>query len=546
MTIASGSHKPEGKAPSGAARFLSRVHAWFEDHYGLDLRSLALFRLGLGFILLYDLVTRALDLRAHYTDVGVMPRERLISGWSQSHNYSLHVFGGDVVSQTALFLVAGVFAFMLFVGYRTRLAAFMSWVFLCSLQGRNYIVLQGGDDMLRVMLFWSMFTPLGVRFSVDAVLAEHRLQRASGTPPRLHATTRRRLPKHVLSLGTTVLAMQLFTVYFVSAALKTGPTWHTDGSAIHLALHHHAFVSRIGLLFAQLPAGVLSGMTWQIWWLELCGPLLFFIPWGTFWWRCVQALLFIGFHFGLFLCMELGHFPWVAMACWLVVLPAWFWDKPLHELTVRTNLRPKLRELSKTLQGFVLRQRWLRAPFKPPGLRPSIIASLVVLCFASYTAYGSAFAMTHGGGVRGERFNPLLALRLYANWGMFAPNPPNTSGWFVIVGNQKNGLEVDVWNNVSPVSWEKPEVPSATYRAQRWRKFLDNITNERHAVVRPYFLKWVCRDWNERHEPDEQIRSATLYHLSQIATWPEPGYTEVSKKNLQRQSCPAVPIKKSK
>src|SRR5690606_3012150 len=147
----------------------------------------------------------------------------------------------------------------------------------------------------------------------------------------------------------------------------------------------------------------------------------------------VQTCALPIFHFGLFLCMELGHFPWVAMACWLVVLPAWFWDKPLHELTVRINLRPKLRELSKTLQGFVLRRRWLRAPFKPPRLRPSIIASLVVLCFASYTAYGSAFAMTHGGGVRGERFNPLLALRLYANWGMFAPNPPNTSGWFVTV-----------------------------------------------------------------------------------------------------------------
>lgn len=522
--------------------WLSRLHGWFEDHYGLDLRSLALFRIGLGYLLLSDLFWRSLDLRAHYTDIGILTRERLVGGWGQKLFYSLHVFGGDWVSQAALFLIAAVFALMLLVGYRTRLSIIMSWVMLCSLQGRNYIVLQGGDDILRVMVFWAIFVPLGARFSVDAVLAERSLLAEAGKAGPITPATQRRLPKHVLSIATTVLVMQLLTMYFVSAALKTGPTWHRDGSAIHLALHHHAFASHIGQWFRQLPTAILQGMTWQVWWLELAGPLLFFIPWGTFWWRTVQAFLFISFHFGLYLTMELGHFPWVAMVCWLAVLPAWFWDRPLHWLTTKRGIRPKLRELSVKAQTLIVKhQRWLGYPYKLPRVRPTLVATFFVVGVASYAAYGSAYAMTHKGSVHGEEFHPLLMSRLYANWGMFAPNPPNTSGWFVTVATQRNGNEIDVWNGGRPVTFDMPRVPSSTYKRQRWRKFGDNILSSNHAPIRGYFLRWLCLDWNEDHPGPQAIEKITLYHMAQTANWPSKGYGPLAQNELARENCPPPP-----
>src|SRR5690606_39512124 len=128
-------------APQRRFAWLDRAHGWFDQHWGLDLRSLAIFRIGIGYLLLSDLGTRALDLRAHYTDVGILTRERLVGGWGQKLFYSLHTFGGDTTSQAALFAVATVFAAMYFVGYRTRLASIVSWILLCSVQGRNYIVL---------------------------------------------------------------------------------------------------------------------------------------------------------------------------------------------------------------------------------------------------------------------------------------------------------------------------------------------------------------------------------------------------------------------
>src|ERR1700678_2894139 len=41
--------------------------------FGLDLRSLALFRINIALVFLWDLQERARDLRAHYTEDGVLP-----------------------------------------------------------------------------------------------------------------------------------------------------------------------------------------------------------------------------------------------------------------------------------------------------------------------------------------------------------------------------------------------------------------------------------------------------------------------------------------
>jgi hypothetical protein len=148
--------------------------------------------------------------------------------------------------------------------------------------------------------------------------------------------------------------------------------------------------------------------------------------------------------------------------------------------------------------------------------------------------------MTHQGNVHGDEFHPLLMTRLYANWGMFAPNPPNTSGWFVTVATQKNGKEVDVWND-GPVSFDMPNVPSATYKRQRWRKFGDNILSSNHAPIRGYFLRWLCREWNDSHSDAELIDKITLYHMAQTANWPSKGYGPLAKNELARETCPPPP-----
>src|SRR6188508_2618439 len=215
------------------SRWLGRAHEFAQTRYGIDTRALSIFRIGLGLMLLYDLYSRSLNMTAHYTDAGFMPRDRLVGGWSSPLFYSFHNYGGTWSSQVVLFVVAALFATMLMLGYRTRLASVMSFILLTSLQGRNYLILQGGDDILRVMSFWALFTPLAARYSVDAVLAAKQGQS--------------RAPARVFSIGSLALVCQLFAMYVVSAILKAGPAWHQNGNAISLALHHHAFATNFGI-----------------------------------------------------------------------------------------------------------------------------------------------------------------------------------------------------------------------------------------------------------------------------------------------------------
>jgi hypothetical protein len=62
-------------------RTKSRLAAKIEEVLGFDLRSLALFRIGLALVVLTDLFIRFGNLTAHYSDVGV-------TTWKVNHEES--------------------------------------------------------------------------------------------------------------------------------------------------------------------------------------------------------------------------------------------------------------------------------------------------------------------------------------------------------------------------------------------------------------------------------------------------------------------------
>jgi len=134
---------------------------------GIDLRSLALLRITAAVFLLIDLADRARLLITNYTDAGAHPRAVALT-YYQYGLPSLHLMAGSARVQLALFVLAGIAAALLAVGWRTWIATFVSWYLLGSLHARNELVLDGGDYVLRHLLFWSLFLPLGARWSLDA------------------------------------------------------------------------------------------------------------------------------------------------------------------------------------------------------------------------------------------------------------------------------------------------------------------------------------------------------------------------------------------
>ncbi|MBY0384346.1 HTTM domain-containing protein [bacterium] len=184
--------------------------------FTLDLRSLAFFRILLSLVLIYDLFDRIRDLKDHYTDWGVLPRQVLIDSIANFWEWSLHFSFGHTFGVFILFGLSLASYICLLVGYRTRLSTIISWVLLTSLQTRNPMVLQGGDELLKMVLFWAIFLPTGACFSLDR-------------------------PQNVMknkfcSAATVGLIVQLLILYIFAGLYKLAERQWIGGEALFLAL----------------------------------------------------------------------------------------------------------------------------------------------------------------------------------------------------------------------------------------------------------------------------------------------------------------------
>ena len=276
--------------------------------FGLDLRSLALFRIGLGAVLLCDLVQRIRDAESLYSDFGILPRPVLLSEFSGPWDWSLHAFAGQPAAVTLLFVVYLAFALSLLVGYRTRLSTAVCWVLIVSVQHRNEFVGHGGDQLLRTLFLWGMFLPLGARWSVDSAL---------------HADDRSRAPAW-MSVGTVALVLQTCFIYWSTLLLKWHPDWW-QGRAVGMALEIDQYLLPVGLLVRDL-TWLLPLLTWLTLAVELAGPLLLLLPLAWGWQRLFAVALMLGLHVGFGLCLNLLAFSATSAVFWLAFVPSCFWE----------------------------------------------------------------------------------------------------------------------------------------------------------------------------------------------------------------------------
>ncbi len=287
--------------------------SFLKNLFSFDLRSLALFRVGLALLILGDLIHRSFDLRAFYTDFGVLPRWVLIQ--NSDHCLSLHAMSGSLAFQIVLFLIAAGFALMLLIGYRTRLATVVSWILIISLHDRNFLILQGGDDLMRMLLFWGMFLPLGARWSADHALAE----------PTLPEKNRHR------SMGSIAFGIQILLMYWTSAFYKLGqPVWLEDGAGIYYALHLDYIATQTGHWVREaFSMSALSFISYVTLFAEFLVAALLLGTHLRSHWRLLAIGIIVGLHVGFSLVLEVGIFPFVVFTALLAFFPTWFWDKTM-------------------------------------------------------------------------------------------------------------------------------------------------------------------------------------------------------------------------
>ena len=274
----------------------------------LDLRALALLRIGVGALLLADLAIRAPDLVVWLSDNGVFPRSASI-GFNSDWRWSLYWLNGEPLWAGFLMTLAAGFAVMLMFGVRTRLASVVSFVLLLSLHNRNPLLLQGGDNLLLLLLFWGCFLPWGERLSSDAAMIK-----------------RPRTDNRYFSAGTVALVMQVLSVYFFSALLKTGDEWVKDGTAIYYALHNDQLAFGMAQYWRDFH-WLTQPLTHYVWWLELVAPLLALCPLFFTGFRTLAVLAFISLEIGFIFNLRIGLFPYVSIMSLVAIMPTGLMDR---------------------------------------------------------------------------------------------------------------------------------------------------------------------------------------------------------------------------
>lgn len=490
--------------------------------FTIDPRSLAAFRIGFAVILLWDLYGRAVDVSPFYTDDGLVPRimqlDMLDHGDPRGleHEWSLHMFSGELWLQAIMLSVAAIFAFWLLIGYRTQLAAFASWLLVLSLDNRNPMVLDAGDSILRAMLFWSLFLPLGMRWSVDRRLTTPD----AGDPPPLR------------SIFTAALLLQLAIMYLASAAFKWHPVWIREFSAVYYVLNGDTFATSWGLWLRQYPT-VMRWLTGATVVLEIVGPILAFSPWKNAWCRCLVIGAFTLFHLGLALTMTLCLFPWICIASWLLFIPVPVWDWLEREGPLRRasaggwSFAQNQADRIRTWIPARWRVTWFTRPEQPQVRSAWWRQALVAVLFLYVVVWNVRGIMGPAWTdcIMPNRYNgPGMALGLAQAWTMYAPMPRTLDGWLVMKGTLRDGTEVNLWEPGQPLPWAKPPLVSATFPTSRWRRYLDSVAVDNYAYHRQFLADWLQRRWDREQSGGveaKQVAKVELIRLLEVT--PPPG-----------------------
>ena len=442
---------------------VSGLRRFWRRRLAVDRRSLAAFRIALGLVLLIDLARRAGDIGAFYTDSGVLPRALQGTVAPGYETVSLHALSGGLWLQALLFALATTAALALLIGYRTRVAAFVSLVLLVSIQLRNPLVLNSGDVLLRRLLFWGLFLPLGSRWAVDA---------AEGNPSGAS----------VFGPASVGLLAQVVVVYLTNAVVKLRADVWLRGDAVRYAFQLDHFTVGLGPLLAGRST-LLTLAAWLWLGMLLSSPLLVLLTGRR---RTALVAAFIGFHAGMVVTLQLGVFPLVSIVSLLPLLPGEVWKRVTAKVTLpaystgRTPLSARIPALS-------------------TAARALASVCLVALVLVNLVGLGVVAAPQGTPEQVTER-----------SWDMFAPSPPLQTWWYVAPATLTSGERV---NAVTGERFDpgRPENVATRHPNERWRKFYADARTD--ARLRESLAAYLCNRWNRSH--DDRMVELTLWLVTE-------------------------------
>ncbi len=462
-----------------------RLRKYLAGCIAIDTRTLAVFRVAVGLLVIADLLLRSRNFSFYYTDDGVVPQS-VAEAHTAEHAVSVYFFTSDPTVIAGLFVLQGLIAVQLIVGYKTRIATILTFLFVVSLDHHNPLVLSYADVLFRLLLFWAIFLPLGERWSVDAVHADRK--------PRIQ----------IASIASALILGQMVYMYVVNGYHKSKDELWTGGDAAPLVFGIDEMTFLIGdfmrdyLLFIEL-----GGLLWY--YILIFAWLLFFLQ-GRL--RILFATVFFGGHAAFALTVRIGAFAYVAMAGVFLFYQTQFWRDGRRALELVgidvDRLWQSLRRVGNVGNAIPRLQIG--------GERiQQIKANTYTFVLITLVLSMGLMAGTNGAQIAGtldDDRNYDGEMRTVANslsidqpeWSVFAPTPRATDRYYVFPAKTEDGELVDAFNERN-LTFDRPydelQKQHGTYRQ---RFYMNSIRRaDENATIVERFTEHLCEQWEEKH-----------------------------------------------
>lgn len=432
---------------------------------GMDLRSLALFRVGLGLVVFIDLFQRLRHFKAFYHFEGIVPPG------SASIGFLPVLDGFDAHALSLPVLWAGLIAAaLLILGRKARTMAALCWIVLAFLNSRNWMVLHLADRLVLLMLMWAVLLPIGRHWALDARDRARREQ-------RIH-----------FGVATVGLHLQVAVVYFTGALLKSRqPTWR-DGSHLGNTIERIEYLSPVGMVLKDLTF-LHTPTTWIVLYLQLFGALLLLTPWRFTHLRGVILGSLALLQLGMGTALNVGLFPWISIVGLIALVPPGVWGQA-HSTKLRvTSAKSVPHRLGAYAQGSI-------------GLLFITVMTLETLNDHLHLRSASGFVGHLPGGSN-----------FMQRWTMFTA-PASHGGWFIVPAITSQGDTINLLRDGEPPSRNPPSDPWKDFRSHRWRILIANSLRATQIPEnRERFLRYLMEDWNDKAEPRAKVKSLELVEM---------------------------------
>ena len=481
------------------------------DHWlTIDPRSVGLFRVAVGIVLLLHFSDRWSSINDFYSSTGVLPATLV----SSSHEIPRFPTALTVIERyshgmTAFFVVATCAFAALTLGLFTRWSALLSLVAFSSLAHRNPYVLIGGDYVLGSMLLWMHVLPIAERFSLDAVLLRRRNRHEL---PDARSTSR---PQR--SIAVLGVFLQLGLIYLASAWQKTGSTWWQDGTALSHMLGMQRFLHPGAELLGRLPDSWLAFLTRAVLIFEYLVLPLILLPIARPWFRRAALLGLAVLHLGIASILDAGVFSITMLACLPLLLSSqdWDWAIRLAGRTSRPSSAVRCETVAKSHRFIIAR------------VAVTELASLWLLLGMIAANYNINFAVAN----REVSLSPLdLPQRFaaaYQRWDMFTPDAPKCDPQLLVRVRLLDGRLLALQSDDDSLAVEMdlaPRFRSFAWRIYIWHAILQLDPKRRGEVesLRTELCRFITREMAATDQPLHGIYTVELWARS-VPTRPLPG-----------------------